>query len=341
MSAADRARWRRARRLARRCVLAGAFGAARSGALHSGLPYIYNVDENAHFVPRAIGMFGHSLQPGLLHQPARVHLRAARRCSGCAGAGDGVARAFAADPASVVRARARRRRGARDGRGRPARVGRRAAVRPPGRLLAAALLAVAFLPVYYATSRSTTRRRSRRCAWRWSGRRHAARRAARATTRSPGSASASPARRSTRRGSWCCRCSRPPRSPRARRRALARPRCSPGSSRWSRSWSPTRTRCWTSHAFRDGLHEQSAASSDGGGKLGLADENGLAYYLRDADLGARLAAARGRARRRRLAGAARSPAALVLVPAPLVLPRSSWGRRTASSPAGCCRSTRC
>jgi hypothetical protein len=29
----------------------------------SGLPYAYNVDENAHFVPRAVGFFGHTLNP--------------------------------------------------------------------------------------------------------------------------------------------------------------------------------------------------------------------------------------------------------------------------------------
>jgi predicted secreted protein len=33
-------------------------------------------------------------------------------------------------------------------------------------------------------------------------------------------------------------------------------------------------------AFRDGLHEQASASSDGGGKLGLTETNGIAYYLR-------------------------------------------------------------
>ena len=38
--------------------------APRAGlAGQSGLPYAYNVDENAHFVPRAVGFFGHTLNP--------------------------------------------------------------------------------------------------------------------------------------------------------------------------------------------------------------------------------------------------------------------------------------
>ena len=58
-------------------------------------------------------------------------------------------------------------------------------------------------------------------------------------------------------------------------------------------------------AFRDGLSEQSAASSDGGGKLGLTGDSGILYYLGTTDLGARLAAGAGRARRRGGAGRAR------------------------------------
>src|ERR1044072_150819 len=39
-----------------------------------GLPYAYNADENAHFVTRAIGMFGHGWDPQYyVHPPAHTH----------------------------------------------------------------------------------------------------------------------------------------------------------------------------------------------------------------------------------------------------------------------------
>src|SRR5215470_6916891 len=41
----------------------------------TGLPYVYNADENSHFVPRAIGMFGHSLNPDyFVNPPAYTYL---------------------------------------------------------------------------------------------------------------------------------------------------------------------------------------------------------------------------------------------------------------------------
>jgi hypothetical protein len=43
--------------------------------ISTGLPYIYNADENSHFVPRAIGMFGHSLSPDyFVNPPAYTYL---------------------------------------------------------------------------------------------------------------------------------------------------------------------------------------------------------------------------------------------------------------------------
>ena len=48
--------------LALGAVLALAFG-LRLWGIKQGLPYAYNIDENAHFVPRAIGFFGHTLNP--------------------------------------------------------------------------------------------------------------------------------------------------------------------------------------------------------------------------------------------------------------------------------------
>ena len=90
-------------------------------------------------------------------------------------------------------------------------------------------------------------------------------------------------------------------------------------------------------SFRDGLSEQSAASSDGGGKLGLTADSGILYYLGTTTWGLGWLPAAGRARRRggarraRLAPRARARAR------DRRLRRSSWARRTASSPAGCCR----
>jgi hypothetical protein len=41
----------------------------------TGLPYVYNADENSHFVPRAVGMFGHSLNPDyFVNPPAYTYL---------------------------------------------------------------------------------------------------------------------------------------------------------------------------------------------------------------------------------------------------------------------------
>src|SRR3954447_10124834 len=53
-------------------ALLGLFAAAllmRMIGLRTGLPYVYNADENSHFVPRAVGMFGHGLNPGYFVNP--------------------------------------------------------------------------------------------------------------------------------------------------------------------------------------------------------------------------------------------------------------------------------
>ena len=209
------------------------------------------------------------------------------------------------------------------GRGRAAGVGGRAAVRPPHRLRRrrAAGGGVPARPLR-ATSRSTTCRRSRRCASRSSASAASSRAGGCSTTRSPASASGSPARRSTPAGSCCCRCSPPLRVGRdqaAARRvgglALA------GVLALAAFLIANPFALLDFDSFRDGLSEQSAASSDGGGKLGLTASSGIAYYLGTHDLGARLAArARGarrggRARGARLAARARARAAARPVPA--------------------------
>src|SRR5690349_24138256 len=53
-------------------ALLGLFVAAlvlRLIGLRTGLPYVYNADENSHFVPRAVGMFGHGLNPHYFVKP--------------------------------------------------------------------------------------------------------------------------------------------------------------------------------------------------------------------------------------------------------------------------------
>ncbi len=135
-------------------VLAGAL-ALRLWGIKQGLPFAYNVDENSHFVPKAIGMFGHSLEPGyagnhyFANPPAftyLLHLVFAVWFGGRAG----VSHAFALHPQDVFIV---------------ARVttavlgtlsvwllylaGGRLFDRRVG-VLAAALMAVAFLPVFYS-----------------------------------------------------------------------------------------------------------------------------------------------------------------------------------------------
>src|SRR3712207_6042831 len=82
-------------------LLAGAL-ALRLWGIGHGLPYVYNADENAHFVPRAIGMFGHGYNPGYFVNPPAftyvVHLAYELRW----GTREAVGDAFAADRGPVL-----------------------------------------------------------------------------------------------------------------------------------------------------------------------------------------------------------------------------------------------
>src|SRR5215470_8413501 len=130
-------------------LLAGAF-VLRLWGVKQGLPYSYNLDEGSHYVPRAIGMFGHSLDPHYyVNPPAYTYVLHAAFAIAYGGR-TGVAHAFATDPQGVfVLARVI-----------AAVLGTLAvwllylaAARLFDRrvaLLAAALLAVAYLPVFYA-----------------------------------------------------------------------------------------------------------------------------------------------------------------------------------------------
>jgi hypothetical protein len=66
-----------------------------------GLPYAYNADENAHFVPKAIGLFGHGWNPHyFVNPPAYTYLLHVVFAVWFGGR-EGVSRSYAADPTEV------------------------------------------------------------------------------------------------------------------------------------------------------------------------------------------------------------------------------------------------
>ena len=143
--------WRGERRwlLAVAGIVLGAL-ALRLWGIRHGLPYVYNADENAHFVPRAVGMFGHSFNPGYFVNPPAytylLHVVFDLRFGGRAGVGE----AMAADRTTVFETA--RIVAAVLGTGAVALLawaGRRLTGGAAG-LIAGALLAVAFLPVHYS-----------------------------------------------------------------------------------------------------------------------------------------------------------------------------------------------
>jgi 4-amino-4-deoxy-L-arabinose transferase-like glycosyltransferase len=130
-------------------VLAGALG-LRLWGVQQGLPYAYNTDEADHFVPRAVAMFGHNLNPHYFANPPGFTYVLHYLFAIAYGGTGGVRHAFAVDPTGVYTL---------------ARVaaavlgvlalwllyatGARLFNRTVG-LVAAAIEAVAFLPVFYA-----------------------------------------------------------------------------------------------------------------------------------------------------------------------------------------------
>ncbi len=130
-------------------VLAGGLG-LRLWGVAQGLPYAFNADEADHFVPRAVAMFGHDLNPHYFANPPAftyvLHYLFALAYGGKAG----VHHAFALHPADVYTLA----RIAAAVLGVAAlwllyATGARLFGRAVG-LLAAAIEAVAFLPVFYA-----------------------------------------------------------------------------------------------------------------------------------------------------------------------------------------------
>lgn len=120
--------------------------------LETGLPYVYNADENSHFVPRAIGMFGHSLNPGyFINPPAFTYLVHALFTIRWGTDPAAVGGAFAADPTTAFTiARAASATLGAIAVALTAIAGARLFGDRRAGLLAGALLAVAFLPVHYS-----------------------------------------------------------------------------------------------------------------------------------------------------------------------------------------------
>lgn len=122
----------------------------RIWGVQSGLPYAYNADENAHFVPKAIGLFDHGWNPHyFVNPPAYTYLLHLVFVVWFGGR-DGVSDAYATDPTSVfVVARVTAGVLGTIAVGLLYLAGARLFDRRVG-LLAAGLMAVAFLPVFYA-----------------------------------------------------------------------------------------------------------------------------------------------------------------------------------------------
>ena len=130
-------------------VLVVALGLRLWGIGH-GLPYAYNADENAHFVPGAIGLFGHGWHPHyFVNPPAYTYLLHGVFALWFGGR-EGVSEAYATHPTEVfVAARVTAAVVGTLGVWLLYCAGARLVDRRVG-LLAAALLAVAFLPVFYS-----------------------------------------------------------------------------------------------------------------------------------------------------------------------------------------------
>jgi hypothetical protein len=130
-------------------VLAVALGMRLWGIAH-GLPYAYNADENAHFVPGAIGLFGHGWHPHYFVNPPAYTYLLHGVFAVWFGGREGVSEAYATHPTEVfIAARVTVAVAGTLGVWLLYCAGARLVDRRVG-LLAAALLAVAFLPVFYS-----------------------------------------------------------------------------------------------------------------------------------------------------------------------------------------------
>lgn len=135
--------------LAVAALLTAAFVLRVWGVDH-GMPWAYNTDENAHFVPRAIGMFGHDLNPRYFVNPPAFTYVLHAVFAVWFGGREGVSEAFATDPTPVwITARVTAAVLSTVAVGLLVWAGSRLFGRGAG-LLAGGVLAVAFLPVFYS-----------------------------------------------------------------------------------------------------------------------------------------------------------------------------------------------
>ncbi len=122
----------------------------RLWGIRQGLPYSYNVDEATHFVPRAVGFFSHDLNPHYFLNPPAYSYLLYIVFELWFGSADAVMRAYASDPTTVfVVARLVAAVLGTIGVLFTYLAGARFFNRTVG-LLAAAMLSVAFLPVFYS-----------------------------------------------------------------------------------------------------------------------------------------------------------------------------------------------
>ena len=122
----------------------------RLWGIKQGLPYSYNTDEATHFVPKAVGFFSHDLNPHYFLNPPGYTYLLYGAFELWFGSADAVRTAYATDPTAVfVLARVVAALLGTVSVGLTYAAGARFFTRTVG-LLAAALLAVAFLPVFYS-----------------------------------------------------------------------------------------------------------------------------------------------------------------------------------------------
>jgi hypothetical protein len=124
--------------------------ALRVWGVRHGLPYAYNADENAHFITRAIGLFGHDLDPQYFVNPPAYTYLAHLLFAVWYGGREGVSDAFATNPTEVwVLARVLSAFLGTVAVWLLYLAGARLIDRRTG-LLAAGIFTVAFLPVFYS-----------------------------------------------------------------------------------------------------------------------------------------------------------------------------------------------
>jgi hypothetical protein len=197
-----------------------------------GLPYAYNADENSHFVPRAIGLYGHDWNPDYFVNPPAYTYVLHIVFTVWFGGREGVSRLFATDPTEVwVVARTVAAVLGTFAVWLTYLAGAALLDRRVG-LLAAGLSSVAFLPVFYAHLALNDVPTVTGVALAMYGVAGVLRLGRRRDYVLAGSGLGWRARRSTPAGSSSCRSS-PPRPCRRRRRAGAGSRCAAWRSRAS------------------------------------------------------------------------------------------------------------